>query len=251
MAKFAGSFSALDGGFVNLAWMVLTGCEKQYYWTRESDGVWTKALVRLDQRRRSFAKSRDFSDLDLQEPGAEEQPATAQDDDFFQVLKEYDESNFVMAARIDGDEIEKARDDGLVERHAYSLLSAVQAAADVRLVELRNPWGNEIEWNGDWSDKSKLWKRRKDVAKAVGFDGVGEDDGRFWMAYEDFAETFTAVEVSARSMPTKRGEHAVHAIRIADQRQAARARSAMFQTAAAGAGAVAVAVAAAAAVALS
>jgi hypothetical protein len=22
-----------------------------------------------------------------------------------------------------------------------------------KLVELRNPWGNDREWNGDWSDK--------------------------------------------------------------------------------------------------
>jgi calpain-15 len=28
---------------------------------------------------------------------------------------------------------------------------------DVRLMKLRNPWGNKGEWNGDWSDKSEKW----------------------------------------------------------------------------------------------
>lgn len=26
----------------------------------------------------------------------------------------------------------------------------------VRIVQVRNPWGNEAEWTGDWSDQSHL-----------------------------------------------------------------------------------------------
>jgi hypothetical protein len=48
---------------------------------------------------------------------------------------------------------------GLVNMHAYSLISAAEVKKDgkkVQLVKLRNPWGDH-EWNGDWSDKSGLW----------------------------------------------------------------------------------------------
>ena len=31
----------------------------------------------------------------------------------------------------------------------------------VRLVELRNPWGNDKEWNGDWSDNVRREKKRR------------------------------------------------------------------------------------------
>lgn len=39
--------------------------------------------------------------------------------------------------------------------HAYSVISAKEVKGN-RLLCLRNPWGN-YEWEGDWSDKSKLW----------------------------------------------------------------------------------------------
>ena len=61
-----------------------------------------------------------------------------------------------MAACIDNRlEIEEVHfaDSGLVTRHAYSILAAVEVVDNtgkqVRLVKLRNPWG-KFEWKGDW-----------------------------------------------------------------------------------------------------
>lgn len=48
-------------------------------------------------------------------------------------------------------EVEKA---GIITGHAYSLLGAYTVnyqGREVRLVKLRNPWG-EREWNGNWKD---------------------------------------------------------------------------------------------------
>jgi calpain len=28
---------------------------------------------------------------------------------------------------------------------------------DVHLVRIRNPWGDDVEWKGAWSDGSKEW----------------------------------------------------------------------------------------------
>ena len=42
------------------------------------------------------------------------------------ILMTSDDSNHLMGASISGNVMEKERDGGLVERHAYSLLSAVQ-----------------------------------------------------------------------------------------------------------------------------
>ncbi|KAH8064813.1 peptidase [Aureococcus anophagefferens] len=121
----------------------------------------------------------------------------------FDFLLHCDESNFIMAASITGDEIEKPRDDGLVERHAYSLIR-VAAVGDVRLVQARNPWGNSTEWNGAWSDKAPQWRERPDVAAALGY--AFADDGLFWMDWVDFKATFDAVQVCARPMDAKRGD---------------------------------------------
>ena len=52
--------------------------------------------------------------------------------------------------------------------HAYSVTGAKElhnfvrgrgcAPERVRLVRVRNPWGNDVEWKGDWSDNSPLWQ---------------------------------------------------------------------------------------------
>ena len=46
--------------------------------------------------------------------------------------------------------------NGLVQGHAYIMTKVAQLEIrdrDIRLVRLYNPWGNDVEWNGDWSDK--------------------------------------------------------------------------------------------------
>ena len=48
-----------------------------------------------------------------------------------------------------------------------------------QLVRIRNPWGNEREWTGAWSDKSKEWKMlSSDEKKELGI--TFGDDGEFW-----------------------------------------------------------------------
>jgi len=45
---------------------------------------------------------------------------------------------------------------GLIDDHAYSLLSVHQLNGNLRLLQVRNPWGN-TEWKGDWCDTSDKW----------------------------------------------------------------------------------------------
>jgi len=83
---------------------------------------------------------------------------------------------------------------GLVGSHAYSLLSAVTVkdryGRDVRLVKLRNPWG-QGEWKGAWSDNSSTWtpelRKQLNVEKA--------DDGIFYMQYEEMLKYFSDIQI--------------------------------------------------------
>jgi len=46
-------------------------------------------------------------------------------------------------------------------------------------VRVRNPWGNEHEWEGAWSDKSPEWNLiKEDQREALGL--TFSDDGEFW-----------------------------------------------------------------------
>jgi len=83
---------------------------------------------------------------------------------------------------------------GLVGSHAYSLISAfvVQDARghDVKLLKLRNPWGQK-EWTGDWSDDSSKWT--PELKEKVNLEN--KDDGIFYMQWEDFVKYFTDVQI--------------------------------------------------------
>ncbi|XP_044521040.1 calpain-3 isoform X1 [Gracilinanus agilis] len=63
----------------------------------------------------------------------------------------------------------------------------------VKLVRLRNPWG-QVEWNGSWSDGWKDWVLIDKEEKSRLQHQVTED-GEFWMSYEDFMYNFTKLEI--------------------------------------------------------
>ncbi|XP_007104922.1 calpain-3 isoform X9 [Physeter macrocephalus] len=85
---------------------------------------------------------------------------------------------------------------GLVKGHAYSVTGldeALYKGEKVKLVRLRNPWG-QVEWNGSWSDSWKDWSFVEKNEKARLHHQVMED-GEFWMSYDDFIYHFTKLEI--------------------------------------------------------
>ncbi len=80
---------------------------------------------------------------------------------------------------------------GLSVDHAYSLLQVKEVLGN-KLCNIRNPWGNEKEWNGAWSDDSPLWTSA--MKTALNF--TKADDGAFWMAWEDVVKYFTTGSLS-------------------------------------------------------
>lgn len=102
------------------------------------------------------------------------------------------------------DEMEQQLDTGLVKGHAYGISDVTKVslgqsffsrynAEKLYLVKLRNPWG-EKEWNGAWSDGSKEWDQLSKSER----DKLGlklENDGEFWMSWDDFCKHFTTVTI--------------------------------------------------------
>ncbi|KAK4548877.1 hypothetical protein LTR36_008650 [Oleoguttula mirabilis] len=76
---------------------------------------------------------------------------------------------------------------GFVGSHAYAVLEAWEEG-DLKLLKLRNPWG-EVEWDGDWSDGSKLWTAQ--MMTKLGH--IFGDDGVFWISYMDFLKHFPSI----------------------------------------------------------
>jgi hypothetical protein len=121
------------------------------------------------------------------------------------LVEEWTSQNFLLAASIchAGGEAEHRRPDGLIEQHAYSVLTSI-SVGDLQLIKLRNPWGSDAEWRGAWSDNSDLWQRHANIAQALDFRKAA--DGIFWMDWHDFSATFNSLEVSHKRMRTGPGE---------------------------------------------
>lgn len=122
---------------------------------------------------------------------------------FYTILMKAYERNSLMGCSIEPDPnvLEAETPVGLIRGHAYSItrvkyvdIETPGRAGKIPLLRLRNPWGNEAEWNGPWSDKSPEWRYIPDSEKeelGLTFD----DDGEFWMSFKDFVNHFDRVEI--------------------------------------------------------
>lgn len=114
-------------------------------------------------------------------------------DAMWDLFAEGERRNFVMIASSKGSG-EKLSDLGIVGGHAYALLSVHEFDYEdktVKLVRLRNPWGHK-EWNGAWSDDAPEWT--DDIKEKLGWSS--EDDGIFYMPFDDYLDNFKASVVT-------------------------------------------------------
>lgn len=121
----------------------------------------------------------------------------------FSVLLKAYERNSLIGCSIEPDPsvLEARTPQGLVRGHAYSItriknvhIEMPHRSGTIPLLRIRNPWGNEAEWNGPWSDGSPEWRFIPDHEKeelGLTFDV----DGEFWMSFQDFKTYFTNLEI--------------------------------------------------------
>ncbi|KRX06827.1 hypothetical protein PPERSA_11472 [Pseudocohnilembus persalinus] len=158
-AKAFGGYDKIEAGFTGEAIRDLTGAPYEYIFTEEGeDKVW------------EFIKWNDQNGHILTAGSQQQERLGSQDD--------------VIGRR------EQDMGLGVVTGHAYSILDhrIVYCPKEVRLVQLRNPWG-KYEWKGDWSDKSDMWT--PELKEQLGV--TDEDDGIFWMDIRDVCIQFSDI----------------------------------------------------------
>ena len=168
-AKLHGSYYALRGGLAIEGLMDLTGCPGHRF---------------------------DFRQEDVQ--------AMLESGDMFRRLVAWDERKCVMSCSTAGEdkfsESTRPADGGLVPGHAYTLLGVLQLENGDQLVHVRNPWGS-FEWNGAYGDNDPVWtdSLKQEVAEKTNEeveDVIRENDGTFWMPFEELRTHFDAVAVT-------------------------------------------------------
>ena len=194
-AKLCGSYAALEGGHTLFALEALTG-EKVYKFHRGSgETMWKKfgmehKPTKNNKRAVEFRGSGEALDNDA----------------MFKLIKKLDQQDCVLGAGTLGKDttLKEGRGDsksgGIVPGHAYTIIAVrelVSTAGPVRLLKIRNPWGS-FEWKGAWSDNSPEWAANPLVRAQVRPKG-GDDDGVFYIAWEDFLKHFDNVDVCLRT----------------------------------------------------
>uniref|UniRef100_A0A3P9J8B2 Calpain 6 n=1 Tax=Oryzias latipes TaxID=8090 RepID=A0A3P9J8B2_ORYLA len=124
---------------------------------------------------------------------------------FENLLKVYERGGIISCSiKAEPHELEFKMANGLVKGHAYSVtavkrirlghgLVAYFKNETIPMIRMRNPWGR-MEWNGAWSDSSEEWSKIGDTERHnLGL--TVEDDGEFWMSFEDWCKKFTDADV--------------------------------------------------------
>ncbi|XP_069159494.1 uncharacterized protein [Procambarus clarkii] len=119
------------------------------------------------------------------------------------MLKAYQRGSLMgCSLEPDPNEVEARCDTGLIRGHAYSVtrikyceINTPRVSGKIPLIRIRNPWGNEAEWQGAWSDQSPEWRYIPPEEKEeIGL--TFEHDGEFWMSFKDFLSNFTMLELT-------------------------------------------------------
>ena len=138
-------------------------------------------------------------------------------EDLFDFIKSCLDFGSLIACSINADhrQAETILANGLVLGHTYSITNyhVLPITVETRsrplsergLIRFRNPWGNEIEWNGLWSDADPVWDTL-DQQTRQRLSLQRKHDGEFWMSFKDFYSEFDVMEVCHLSPDTYDGE---------------------------------------------
>ncbi|KAM8709706.1 hypothetical protein ACLKA7_016503 [Drosophila subpalustris] len=121
----------------------------------------------------------------------------------FSIMTKAAERGSMMGCSLEPDPhvLEAETREGLIRGHAYSItkvclldISTPNRQGKLPMIRMRNPWGNDAEWSGPWSDESPEWRFIPEHQKeqiGLNFDR----DGEFWMSFQDFLNHFDRVEI--------------------------------------------------------
>eukprot|EP00929_Paragymnodinium_shiwhaense_P059396 TRINITY_DN2974_c0_g1_i7.p1 TRINITY_DN2974_c0_g1~~TRINITY_DN2974_c0_g1_i7.p1 ORF type:complete len:463 (+),score=81.10 TRINITY_DN2974_c0_g1_i7:74-1462(+) len=193
-AKYSGGYHNIDGGFSDFAFGAFTGCtDLATYMRKDDEGEWEALAPK-------------YTTNSVQDAGGMAITGTESDDSMLHLLAEYDTKNYLMSCGSHAGSDTEMNKSGIVQGHAYSLITVKLdiMGTGFNLLCLRNPWGKQ-EWSGDWSDNSALWDEHPEVAQECGF--TKDEDGLFWMDWEDFCHNYSNIYVCKQSMTaTHRGK---------------------------------------------
>ena len=114
-------------------------------------------------------------------------------DEIYKSLYDGQTKGYILTAETSNED--KIEEYGLVPFRAYIILEVIEVDlknTKVKLIHLKNLWGNGDEWNGDWCNSSSLWTPElRSICKVPEITKENKLlTGTFWMSIEDFCKYF-------------------------------------------------------------
>lgn len=158
-------------------------------WVLLLEKAWAKTYVSYDNIEAGLTREA-LHDL----TGAPTKTIWTDQPELWENILKGEKRNWIMTAGSNDSESgsEDVAANGIVAGHAYSLLAGYEfkdprTGSNVRLVKLRNPWG-DVEWNGKWSDRSADYEV---IPREYKEEGRKDNDGIFFMEFADFCGNFS------------------------------------------------------------
>lgn len=112
-------------------------------------------------------------------------------------MKEYHSKNWLMSCLSrrtsqpgrKGQRAAEYEKQGIATGHAYSIVKVIEVEGN-KLICVRNPWADETEWKGRFSDSSSLWTNS--LKQVVGFQD--KNDGMFYMEIDHYVKAFSCTD---------------------------------------------------------
>lgn len=153
-AKLHGSYEALEGGLVQDALVDLTGGAGEEIDMRSSEAqidlasgrLWSQLLRFKQEGFLLGAGSPSGSDVHISSSGIVQGHA-------YSILQVEIHSFYLMT-------YSPAKKISVTQSSFVCFTAQVREVDGHKLVQIRNPWANEVEWNGPWSDPSPEWTDR-------------------------------------------------------------------------------------------
>lgn len=170
-AKMYGSYAALEGGLMSWGLTAITG-NPAVLFDKNNGRFWRSAQG-------GYYTDDEFTD-----------------EEFFKFLHKLRRNGaFICCAGI-----ASSQRMGLIDGHAYSIRKITKVQHSVlggeylQMVQIRNPHGGG-EWKGAWSDNSTAWQQYPGIKKQLVGNEELEEDGSFWMQWQDFVKFWKGVHV--------------------------------------------------------
>lgn len=160
-AKMHGCYEALHGGSIVEAMVDLTG------------GVSEKILLEAQEVKEAMESGQ-----------------------LWKELRKYFQAGYLLGCSNsrkdeDGNQEEGAGNQGIQYNHAYGIMD-IRVALGIQLIRIRNPWGYG-EWTGRYADEDEAWDDSKGLKDELNYQF--EDDGTWWMRYDDWYHNYNRVYV--------------------------------------------------------